>query len=289
LSLAAVLGVDAGSLFGSLAPPLDVVSGAGPAEGALVRVGWVGDQVVTSPARVGGEGWDVADGMVVEGSVTTLALAGPGVVVAGCEPGLVLLERLLREGGLGAVAASASSVSAIAALVAGRLHAAVVHGPEGRLPQVPEGLKVVSYHFTRWRVGLVAPAEHSTHWWQDALSGRVPVVQREPGAGVQQAFEEAVGAERRPVAGPKVGSHLESARLAVTTGIAGVTIEPAALAVGGAFHPLDSHVAQIWVDERWVGDPVAESALTVISSGRFLRRLAGVGGYDLSGCGTKVA
>ena len=69
------------------------------------------------------------------------------------------------------------------------------------------------------------------------------------------------------------------------TGIPAVTIEPAALAVGAAFHPLEVHEAQMWIDTRWITDRVVVDALSMISGRGFQRRLAGIGGYDLSRCG----
>jgi DNA-binding XRE family transcriptional regulator len=282
VALAAVLGVEVSAVFGPARVPVDAVAGTPAAEGSLVRAGWVGDRVVTAPARVGPEGWDVADGIVEGGALTLFDVGRPGVVVAGCEPGLEALERMLRENGMGAVAVSASSASAVEALVAGRLHAAVVHGTG--LSAAPRG--VARFRLTEWRVGLAAPAEAASGWWRDALAGRVPVVQREQGAGVQHTFENVAEAG---IAGPRVGGHLEAARRAVLAGMPAVTIEPAALAVGALFHPIEVHRAELWVAQDWVADRVVSEALHVIAGRRFQRRLEGVGGYDLTGCGTRTA
>ncbi|MFQ5947827.1 MAG: hypothetical protein ACE5KX_03080, partial [Acidimicrobiia bacterium] len=89
--------------------------------------------------------------------------------------------------------------------------------------------------------------------------------------------------------GPRVGSHLQAARRAVLTGMPAVTIEPAALAVGAAFHPLQAHEAQIWVAEQWQGERFVTEALNIISGRRFRLRLRGVGGYDLTDTGTRAA
>ncbi len=115
------------------------------------------------------------------------------------------------------------------------------------------------------------------------------VIQREPGAGVQQAFERAWAPGTDQVEGPRVSTHIEAATRAVLTGTPAVTIEPAALAVGAAFYPLETHQAQIWIARKWTHDrPVAE-ALNVITSPKFQRRLEAVGGYDLAGSGIHVA
>lgn len=289
LALAAALGVDVEDLFGSELPPVDVITGAVAADGTSVRIGRVGDRAVTAPARVGAQGWDVADGVVEAGILRTFGHRAPGLVVAGCEPGLEVLERLLREGGMGAVAAAGSSATALAALESGRVHAAVVHGPRDRPFVAVRGVPVERFRVARWQVGLAAPAGATAAWRQEALSGLVPVVQREQGAGVQRAFEGAVEAGHLPVPGPRVGTHLDAARRATISGMPAVTIEPAALAVGATFHPLEVHEAQLWVSTEWMNDRVVTEALNVIVGQSFQARLAGVGGYDLTDSGSRIA
>jgi DNA-binding XRE family transcriptional regulator len=286
LALAAALGVDAAELFGATPTPEDVVTGEPPHEGALVRAGRIGDRMVTASVGIGGEGWDAADGMVEQGTLTSFTRRTPGLVVAGCEPGLAVLEHILREAAMSALAVPTSSTTAIAALDDGRVHAAVVHGPAGSVGGRVGDRFVDRFRLTGWRVGLAAPADAAASWWRRALRGAVPVVQREAGAGVQRTFEEAAGTD---VPGPRVATHLAAARRAVLSGVAAVTIEPAALAVGAAFHPLDVHEAELWVDREWMTDRVAGDALDVISGRRFQRRLEAVGGYDLAGCGDRIA
>lgn len=288
LALAAVLGVDVEHLFAAAVLPADIVSGEPSPERAPLRLGRVGDRLVSAPSRAGSDGFDVADGLVEGGSLVTFGRHGPGLVVAGCEPGLEVLERLLREEGMGAVAATTSSTGALGALMAGRVHAAVVHGPAGGFPTAPAGVEIVRLRLARWQVGLCAPREGGSGWWKEALSGRVAVVQREDGAVAQLAFTSAVGLGER-VAGPRVGSHLAAAHRSVIAGMPAVTIEPAALAVGAAFHPLEVHEAELWCAAGWVSDRSVVEAVTVLGGGRFRRRLEAVGGYDLSGCGTRAA
>ncbi len=286
LALADALGMQVASLFGPVPQPQDVLSGDPPAEGSLVRVGVVGERTVTSTSRLGTTGWDVADAELEGGELQLFARLRPGIVVAGCEPGLELLERWLREAGMGALAVNCSSASAITSLVSGRVHAAVVHARLGGLQTPPADVDVARLNLCRWRVGLAAPRDARRGWAERALSGREDVIQREEGAGVQAAFVKT--AEHSP-AGPRVGSHLQAARLAVTTGMAAVTIEPAALAVRAAFYPLETHEAELWVDRRWLAEPAVEAALQELSGRKFQRRLARVGGYDLEDCGAYVA
>jgi DNA-binding XRE family transcriptional regulator len=288
IALAAALNVDVSDLFLPESVPVDIVTGAYPEPEMPVMVGRVGDTVVTSPARLGLDGWDVADGVVAEGKLQIFEQASPGFVVAGCEPGLELLERILREHGMAGVSATASSTAAIDALTAGRVHAAVVHGPAVDNRADPSGLDVARFALARWRVGIAAPHDAPSNWVDQALSGRVAVVQREEGAGVQRAFKSCLRHDR-PVPGPRVTSHFESARRGVLTSMPAVTIEPAALAVGASFHAIEIHDAQLWVDRRWIREASVAAALDVVAGLRFQRRLLAVGGYDLTGCGDQVA
>ena len=287
LALAEVLGVDVRQLFGTDDSAFDVVSGLMPQEGSVVRLGRVGDRIVTSPARIGGDGWEAADAVAEDGRVVPFGDLNSGAVVAGCEPGLETLEHLLRQGGSGAMSVATSSGAALNALVAGRVHAAVVHGPIGVLPSVPSAPAVVRFRLTGWRVGLAIPPDIGSSWWQRVVDGELAVVQRESGAAVQRTFEEAVGGSS--TGGPRVGGHVMAARYGTASGLPALTIEPAALGVGAEFYPLDRHEAQLWVGEEWTTDRGVEQLINLISSSRFRRRLETVGGYDLDGIGNRVA
>jgi DNA-binding XRE family transcriptional regulator len=289
LALADALGVTVDWLFGTAPVPIDIASGGTTPDGALVRVGRIGNQTVTAPIRLGPDGWDAADGLVTEGRISSFASGVPGIVVGGCEPGLVLLERMLREVGAGAVAVNLTSAIALECLLAGRLHAAVVHGPEPDLVEQASDLAVTRFHLARWQVGIAAGPDASKGWWKQALTGKVPVVQREPGAGVQRAFRNAIPKARKGVPGPMAESHIEAARWAMAMDIPAVTIEPAARAVGAGFHPIEVHSTQLWVAQSWINDGVVEEAMAILMGSRFRRQLAGVGGYDLEGLGTRSA
>ena len=280
LGLARALDVGVETLFGSPEHPVDVITGALPAEGALVRAGRVGDRVVTGTAR---SGWD-ADGVVAGGVLDRLQQTAPGPVIAGCEPAFETLEWLLREAGFGALSVTASSAAAIDALGGGRVHAAVVHGAVGLLPDATSG--AIRFALARWQVGLAAGPDAAPDWFERAMSGFAPVIQRERGASVQSAFREAVGVD---VPGPRVASHVDAVRLSLVTGLAAVTIEPAAIAGRARFRPLDVHQTELWVDSEWVADRQVGAALDVLSSRGFQRRLASVGGYDLAGFGIRAA
>jgi putative molybdopterin biosynthesis protein len=284
VALAGALGISVESLFSSALPPLDVKTGSAPAEGTLVRAGRVGDQVVTAPINSGIGGWTTADGVVETGTFVEFGQHSPGLVVVGCEPGLDVLERILRESGTAAMWVMGSSVAAIDALANGRAHAAVVHGPA--LSTQTKALNITRLHLASWQVGLAAAPDARSGWLTKAMSGGIPVVQREEGAGVQKAFETAASSE---VPGPRAAGHLEAAERAVLAGMPAVTIEPAALAVGAVFEPFDLHDVEIWLAKRWIGEGFINQALSTLVSRQFQLRLSAVGGYDLSGCGSRVA
>jgi molybdate-binding protein len=288
LALSAALGVEVTELFGPTAAAVDVASGAVPGDGSLVRTGRVGERTVTAPALVGDAGWDAADGRVEEGRVSYFGRLRPGIVVAGCEPGLEVLERLQREQGRAAVAATASTAAAVEALRTGRVHAAVVHGPAPETNPALQQVDVARYRLTTWRVGLAGAPGAPEGWWQPVLAGRSVVVQREPGAGVQQALVRAA-ATTAPLPGPQVGTHLEAARRTAINGLPAVTIEPAALALGVKFHPLETHRVELWIATEWLGDAMVTAALETIGGSRFQQRLSAIGGYDLSDSGTRIS
>ncbi len=285
LAIAAALGVDVAQLFAEAPGAVDVRTGDAPPSGTLVRLGHVGDVVVTAAAGIGAEGWEAADAVIDGDHATTFDRHGPGIVVAGCEPGLELLEQILRNAGIGAMSTPMSSTAAIAALDAGRLHAAVVHGPVGTVGERAGTRSVDRYRLVQWRVGVAAPEDAPADWPSTALAGRTDVVQREAGAGVQRAFEAHAGGN---VPGPRVATHLAAARRAVFAGLPAVTIEPAALAVGAQFHALEVHEAELWVDRLWATDRVVDDALHVLGGTQFTMRLAAIGGYDLAGCGDRI-
>ncbi|MBW2363236.1 MAG: helix-turn-helix domain-containing protein [Deltaproteobacteria bacterium] len=289
LALARALDTTAEQLFGGRgSEPVDAISGEPPEPGAPVRVGLVGNRLVTSVPRHGDEGWDAVDGIAGELGPDLLQRGGASVVMAGCEPGLTLLERMLRDRGTRAVSIASSNATALAALSAGRLHAAAVHFAAGESPSF-ESAPLLRVHLGRWQVGLAAPHGARRRWWESALGGRVAVIQREPGAAAQEAFLRAVRARKGDIDGPRVGGHLAASRRALESGLPAVTIEPAAAAVGAAFHPLELHDVELWLPAERAADPGVARLLDALSSAAFRQTLQCVGGYDLSDIGRRVA
>ncbi|MCE7080423.1 helix-turn-helix transcriptional regulator [Streptomyces sp. ST2-7A] len=307
LRLAGVLGCSVEELFADsvgegFAPALPGTPE--PAEGTPLAVTRVGGTTVWSVLEEPGEGgFRLADAVWEDGGPRLLEGATPeGCVVAGCEPALGTAASAGPPRGAGRVlVVHASSGPALEALAAGRVHAAVVHGPAGGLPEVPDG--VVRWELTRWPVGLAhrgggpAPA--------DVAAGRVPVAQREARAAAQQALLRALGAVdgapggmsgapdrdgRGPgPRGPLAAGHLAAARMTAEGRVAaGVTTAAAAGAMGLGFTALEEHVVQLWTDRRFVDHPGLAVLLQLWCSPRVGAQLRRLGGYDLAAAGKEI-
>jgi DNA-binding XRE family transcriptional regulator len=293
LGLARALATTVEALF---APAPDVVVSAlgGPLrEGAPLKVGRVGDRLVGAELAdhgVAGAGWAKPDGTIRDGGLQLFAGASPrGLVLAGCDPALGLAEAMLE--GLGSsslLALSAATGTGLAALARGAVHAAVVHGPGDQLPKPP--ISVFRLHLARWRVGLGIAGRLGRRSLEGLLRGTAPIAQRDPAAASQQALERAaarVGTDP-PRPGPRAGGHIEAARVAATLDCAAVTTEAAAGAFGLRFLPLEEHVVEIWLADRWREHPGVEVLGNLLTGAGFTQRVAQFGGYDLAGCGSPV-
>lgn len=290
LRIAGVLGESVEALFGEPPAPARSVLGEPLREGEAVVVGRVGDRLCASPLTslaAGDASWAMPDGIVEGGDVRLLPGArASGLVVVGCDPVLGLCESLLsRGGGRRLVAVSGTTGSAVAALADGRAHAALVHGPDAGLPEPPVPARRI--HLARWQVGIGLGARRRVGSLEELLAGRIRLVQREESAASQQALARAAG-ELMPRAGVRARGHVDAARRAAIAGCAAVTFEPAAHQHGLGFLPLETHVVELWIDERWLGHPGAQALVDLLGSGAFRERVRPIGGYDLEGCGAAV-
>jgi DNA-binding XRE family transcriptional regulator len=294
LRLAASLSCSVEELFGDggARAGAEPVLGERLREGAAVRLGRVGDQLMAAELPdhgIAGDGWAKPDAVARGTGLQMLPDAAiAGVVVAGCDPALGVADAMLS--GLGPrslLAVSAPTGASLAALERGAVHAAVVHDRSDRLP-LPE-LPVNRVHLARWQVGIgVAPSRGDSPSLESVALGDFPLVQREPGARSQRAFERALGlaGHGRPRPGPTTPGHLAAARAAAILGGAAVTTEGAAHALGLRFVPLEEHLVEVWLAWRWIAHPPVETFVELLGRPAFTRRVSQFGGYDLSGCGT---
>lgn len=293
LGLAHALATTVEDLFADTPSQAVPVLGGRLIEGTLVRIGRVADQLVAAPLPdhgTSGAGWAAPDAIWEPGGVTLFPGADPaGLVVAGCDPALGVAEAMLA--GLGSrslLAISAPTGTALRALKHRRVHAAVVHGPADALPAPP--VPVVRWHLARWQVGLGTAAPGTADSLEAILATRAPVVQRDPAAASQQAFQHAIARAgiTEPPDGPRAPGHIDAARIAATIHATGVTTEAAATAFDLRFCPLEDHSVEIWLAQQWSDHPAATALVDILSSAAFTQRVAQFGGYDLSDCGVAV-
>jgi DNA-binding XRE family transcriptional regulator len=293
LRLAHALGTSVEALFSSApASVIPVLDGPLP-EGSPLRVGRVGGQLVAAELPdhgISGAGWARPDGILVNDELRLFEGATPaGLVLAGCDPALGVAEALLQ--GLGArslLAVPTATGTALRALAAGTVHAAVVHGPADRPPTAP--LPVLRLHLARWQVGIGDGSTPALGNLEALLGAGISFVQRDRAASSQQAFERAVlrtGLDAAPP-GRLAAGHLDAARIAALLDCAAVTTEAAAHAFGLPFLGLEHHTVEIWVAKRWADHAAVEALGDVLRSAAFTARVAQFGGYELAGCGSCV-
>jgi molybdopterin-binding protein len=208
LRLATALRATVEQLFSPRRPVAIPALGEPLREGALLRVGRVGDQLVAAELAdhaTAGAGWAKPDGAFLRGALRLFPGVNPaGLVIAGCDPALGVAEAMLQ--GLGprsVLAISTATGTALRALKTGRVHAAVVHGLDGKLPRSP--VPVLRLHLARWQVGVAASPKLRKRSLAALLGGATAIAQRDPAAASQQALERGGTAGRACAAGRAAG------------------------------------------------------------------------------------
>jgi transcriptional regulator with XRE-family HTH domain/molybdate-binding protein len=293
LRLASALGVTVETLFAEPVDEAQDVLGQAVRCGTPVVTGRVGDRLVSAPARwdrTSAELWGVADAVTGQSSLRWFPNASPaGLVVVGCDPILGIVAQLAGRGGQRVLPVHGSTGRSMAALEAGRAHGALVHGRPGDLrePAVP----VLRWKVASWQVGLAFQASARPASLDDWPLRRPVVVQRDPGAGSQQALVRALrslgaGAD---LPGPVGDGHLDVARRVVDGhGEAGVVMEAAAIALGLDFLALEEHQVEFWLARQWATLPAATVFLEVLGSDGLRQRARCLAGYDATDCGVEI-
>lgn len=289
LRIARALATTVEDLFTPDSQPIAPALGTQLRDGALVRVGRVGEQLVAAELPDHGttaDGWGTADGVYQEGALQLFGGASvERFVLAGCDPALGIADAMLA--GLGPaslLALSAPTDTALRSLTESRLHAAAIHGPAGQLPAPP--VPVTRLHLASWWVGVAAASELRGHTLEELLDQYVAIVQRDSAAASQQALNRAAMRLDRPIRpGPCAAGHIDAARQASVRRCAAVTTEAAAHAFGLRFIPLEEHRVEIWISEEWGHHPGVEPLGNLLAGSAFTDRLAAFGGYDLAETG----
>lgn len=288
IGLASALETTVESLFGP-------TSAAGDLEGMAISTGTpvssarVGANLVALPtSRDSGAGWDLAESVITPTGVEHLGAGGPAeLLLAGCDPILGVISRLVEHSGHRVLVAPTSTGRSLAALAAARAHGIVVHGRAGELPTPP--IAVRRWRLANWQVGLAAL--EAAPRLETLLEQGVQVVQRDSGAGAQQALERALSSlgspERLP--GPIATGHLDAARrVSLGIGAAGVVMEAAAAAFELAFTPLEEHRVELWIADEWMPLPAVTTLLNVLHGKALPAQLHLLPGYDQTRLGTQI-
>ncbi len=297
LGLALALGASVEELFGAPASsprPVRTLDAEDAPAGTALVAAEVGVQTVvarTGGGSGGGRTWlGVPEAVASRHGASWLPGADhDGALVAGCEPSLGLVSALLaRRSGHHLVAVHAASAQSARWLDEGAAHAVVVHGRPDQLPETTT--EVDRYLLTRWQVGLAGPAGRPPPSVEEVCDRGLAVVQREEGAATQAAFLHAVraaGADRPP-AGPLASSHLDATARVLHGARAALTTEPAALADGLDFAPLEEHVVQVWVARAFAAHPAVAALVELLSDRTLHTRLACLPGYDVTATGRRL-
>ncbi len=293
LALARALGVTAEDLFAAPRPNVVPMFGEVFApNGSQACVTQVGNPLVVAGIEHGvanSEQWLLSDAAIHNGNIDLLdAAIIDGLLVSGCDPAAGMLAALVgRMSSHRVVTVHASTARSIAALEAGRVHAVLVHAQSGHLPVPPVAAR--RFHVARWQVGIASGRAKGVPSIDELAERRHSTVQREAGAGSQQALHRAlqrVGAQPA-LPGPIGEGHIDVARRVAAGATAGVTMESAARAFALGFSPLEEHTVELWLDQQWSSLPAAIALIEALTSRALQSRLELVGGYDLSGCGVE--
>jgi putative molybdopterin biosynthesis protein len=312
LTLSRALGLTVEELFGPAMPepsvPVRALAPLG-GEGSRVSLAPLGEALVALPqsgATVTMAGFAPAGGRVSgPQEVIPLGPLRPTLLVAGCDPGLPLLEvpLSLLDPPVEFLWWPCASQEALSLAAAGLVHAAGAHlrgrsgdyntSAAGEL--LRDGADVVG--FSSWREGLVLRPEHAAKVADVAgvVSAGLRLVNREPGAEARRVLDRELA--RIGISGPDLAGynttatgHLEVAA-AIGAGLAdaGVASEPAALAYGLSFVPLTAERFDLIIPASMTGTREVQGLLRVLSSPWLLSQLASLPGYDVSQCGERIA
>jgi putative molybdopterin biosynthesis protein len=223
------------------------------------------------------------------------------ILIAGCDPGMSILNRHAQLAGIELVLAHCNSSRSLALLNEGSVHLAGTHliderSGESNLPQVRRRFpanSVAVISFATWEMGLVARSK-SIASVADLANPRVTIVNREAGSGSRQLLDAQL--KKAGLAGSSIkgydrltDGHL-SAAWQVRAGLADCCVATAAAA-----RAFDLHFTP-WVSERYdlvlrrkqLATPAMQIVLETLNRLNFRRELNSLGGYDTAATGQRV-
>jgi DNA-binding XRE family transcriptional regulator len=289
IGLATALDTTVEALFGQPTGEARDLTGSPLAVGTPVSCARVGENVIAIPtSQTSGDAWRLSDAVVTEQGVDRLDGDGPAeLLLAGCDPILGIVARLVERSGHQVLVAPTSTGRSLEALAAGRVHGVVVHARIGGLPTPP--VPVRRWRLANWQVGLAA--RDAAPRLETVVDQGQAVVQRDPGAGAQKALDRSLsdlGADT-PLPGPIANGHIDAARrVSHGVGAAGVVMEAAASAFDLAFTPLEEHEVELWLATEWLDLPAATSLLNVLHGKSLAAQVQLLPGYDQTQLGTEA-
>jgi molybdate-binding protein/DNA-binding XRE family transcriptional regulator len=230
---------------------------------------------------------------------------GKRLLVAGCDPGISVLARHAQRAGVELVLSHRNSSQALSLLQDGLIHIAGSHlrdeaSGESNLPAVkklfPKGSAAV-ISFTVWEEGIVVAKGNpkEIRAIEDLARKDVSIVNREGGAGSRMLLDSKLreaGIEPAKVKGyGRVAlGHLPAA-WQVRSGIADacVATRAAARVFGLDFLPLITERYDLIVRKPHLALPSVQLLFETLSRTAFRRELEGLGGYDTSAAGQRLA
>jgi len=229
------------------------------------------------------------------------------LLVAGCDPAVTILADWMARNRPAATLTPIvrSSRAALAALLAGRVHAAGVHlgdrkGGEYNLAAVRETLKrrqAIMVNFARWELGLGVQRGNplGVRGIADLAEPGVCIVNREAGAGARLVLDQGLAELKiapRRIAGyaRELGGHLEvAAAIAAGEADAGLTLRVAAEAFGLDFVTVREERYDVVILQREMDSPPVRAMLDALNSSAFAREVSQLCAYDTSQMGQVVA
>jgi len=230
---------------------------------------------------------------------------GNRLLMAGCDPAMSVLARHLQKANIELVLAHRNSSQALDLLRSGSVQIAGSHlrdeaTGEFNLPQVrklfPRGTAVV-FAFAVWEEGIVVAKGNPKAIREIADFARkgIALVNREPGSGSRSLLDSSL--KRLGIASSKVTGYKQVAHghlpaaWQVRMGHADccVATRAAARVFGLDFIPLISERYDLVIRKQHIALPGMQLLLDTLNRTAFRRELEGLGGYDTSGAGKRMA